>query len=208
MTTPALLIFKPDAAYRRAVRAGIWKWLQARDDLKLTGLRWFHAPRALIEQHYDFLEGKPFFPWLVASGRRCRSSSESSSAEPADLERIRHDLGETQIQKARPGSIRERFGIYGGVNCLHLSDSAESGRKETALWSKYVQFDGVRPDHLAESAGAPDHTYRLRSLAAQYSAGFHRELAAEKILALLQEETDLGGLEFQAYSRVMLGAFD
>jgi len=28
VTTPALLIFKPDAAYRRAVRAGIWKWLQ------------------------------------------------------------------------------------------------------------------------------------------------------------------------------------
>ena len=98
-------------------------------------------------------------------------------AEPADLERIRHDLGETQIQKARPGSIRERFGIYGGVNCLHLSDSAESGKKETSLWSKYVQFDGVRPDHLADSAGAPDHTYHLRSLAAQYSAGIHRDLA-------------------------------
>jgi nucleoside-diphosphate kinase len=208
MTAPALLIFKPDAAYRRAVRAGIWKWLQARDDIKLTGLRWFHAPRALIEQHYDFLEGKPFFPWLVDFMTALPVVVGQLEAVPADLERIRHDLGETQIQKARPGSIRERFGIYGGVNCLHLSDSAESGRKETALWSKYVEFDGVRPDHLAESGGAPDHTYRLRSLAAQYSAGLHRELAAEKILALLQEETDLGGLEFQAYSRVMLGAFD
>jgi len=28
------------------------------------------------------------------------------------------------------------------------------------------------------------------------------------MLALLQEETDLGGLEFQVYSRIMLGAFD
>ena len=45
--------------------------------------------------------------------------------------------------------------------------AAESGEKETELWSRYVQFDGVRPDHLAESGGAPDHTYRLRSLAAQ-----------------------------------------
>ncbi len=202
MTTPALLIFKPDAAYRRAVRAEIWKWLQARDDLKLTGLRWFHAPRALIEQR------KPFFPWLVDFMSALPVVVGELEAEPDDLERIRHDLGETQIQKARPDSLRERFGIYGGVNCLHLSDSAESGRKETALWAKYVKFDGVRPDHLADSSGRPDHTYHLRSLAAQYSAGIHKDLAAEKILALLQEETDLGGLEFQVYSRIMLGAFD
>jgi nucleoside-diphosphate kinase len=208
MTTPALLIFKPDAAYRRAVRAEIWRWLQGRDDLKLTGLRWFHAPKELIEQHYDFLQGKPFFPWLVDFMSALPVVVAELEAEPADLERIRHDLGETQIQKARPGSVRERFGIYGGVNCLHLSDSAESGRKETALWSRYVKFEGVQPDHLAESGHAPDHTYRLRSLAAQYSAGIHRDLAADAILTLLQEETDLGGLEFQAYSRIMLGAFD
>ena len=206
--TPALLIFKPDAAYRRAVRAEIWRWLQARDDLKLTGLRWFHAPKELIAQHYDFLEGKPFFPWLVDFMSALPVVVAELEAEPADLERIRHDLGETQIQKARPGSLRERCGIYGGVNCLHLSDSAESGRKETALWSRYVKFDGVQPDQLAESSNAADHTYQLRSLAAQYSAGIHRELAAEAILRLLQEETDLGGLEFQAYSRIMLGAFD
>src|SRR5260221_6490782 len=208
MTTPALLIFKPDAAYRRAVRAEIWRWLQARHDMKVTGLRWFHAPRALIEQHYDFLEGKPFFPWLVDFMSALPVVVGELEAEPDDLERIRHDLGETQIQKARPDSLRERFGIYGGVNCLHLSDSAESGRKETALWAKYVKFDGVRLDHLADSSGRPDHTHHLRSLAAQDSPGIHKDLAAEQILALLQQETDLGGLEFQVYSRIMLGAFD
>jgi nucleoside-diphosphate kinase len=208
MKTPALLIFKPDAAYRRCVRAGIWRWIQARDDMELTGLRWFHAPRKLIEEHYDFLEGKPFFPWLVDFMSALPVVVGRLEAEPADLERIRHDLGETQIQKARPGSIRERYGILGGVNCLHLSDSAENGEKETALWSEFVTFEGVQPDHLADAAGAPDHTYRIRSLAAQYSAGIHRDLAAETMLKLLQEETDLGGLEFQAYSRIMLGAFD
>jgi nucleoside-diphosphate kinase len=208
MTTPALLIFKPDAAYRRAVRAAIWHWLQGRDDLQLTGLRWFHAPKELIEQHYDFLAGKPFFPWLVDFMSALPVVVGRLESTPSDLERIRHDLGETQIQKARPGSIRERYGIYGGVNCLHLSDSAESGKKETSLWSHHVKFDGIKPDRLAESGGAPDHTYRLRSLASQYSAGVHRGLAGDQILTLLQEETDLGGLEFQAYSRIMLGAFD
>jgi len=208
MTTPALLIFKPDIAYRRAPRAAVWRWLQARDDMRITGLRWFHAPAELIEQHYDFLRGRPFFPWLVDFMSALPVVVGALEAEADDLERIRNDLGETQIQKARPGSLRERYGIYGGVNCLHLSDSAESGSKETELWSRYVTFDGVQPDHLANSGGAPDHTFELRSLAAQYSAGIHRDLAGDRILALLQEETDLGGGLFQAYSRIMLGAFD
>src|SRR3979411_693669 len=109
MTTPALLILKPDAAYRRSVRAGMWKWLQARDDLELTGLRWFHAPRALIEQHYDFLEGKPFFPWLVDFMSALPVVVGELEADPPDLERIRHDLGESQIQKAPPATRRGPF---------------------------------------------------------------------------------------------------
>ena len=117
MTTAALLIFKPDAAYRLAVRASIWRWLEARDDLKLTGLRWFHPPAELIEQHYDFLKERPFFGWLVDFMSALPVIVGRLEAEPADLERIRFDLGETQIQKARPGSLRERYGIYGGVNC-------------------------------------------------------------------------------------------
>lgn len=205
--TPALLIFKPDAAYRRAVRAGIWQWLQERDDMQLTGLRWFQAPRELIEQHYDFLVGRPFFPWLVDFMTALPVVVGQLQAEPAQLERIRHDLGETQIQKARPGSLRERYGIYGGVNCLHLSDSAESGTRETGLWARYITFDGVQPDRLADAGHTPDHTYQLRSLAAQYSAGLHRELAATTMRELLHEETGLSGDEFEAYSRIMLGAF-
>ncbi len=206
--TPALLIFKPDAAYRRAARAGIWQWLQERDDMRLTGLRWFHAPRELIEQHYDFLAGRPFFPWLVDFMSALPVVVGRLEAEPAHLERIRHELGETQIQKSRPGSLRERYGIFGGVNCLHLSDSAESGAKETELWSRHVTFDGVRPDRLADGGHSPDHTYELRSLAAQYAAGTHRELAANRMRELLREESALEGDEFETYARIILGAFD
>src|SRR2546427_8228704 len=43
-------------------------------------------------------------------------------------------LGETRIHESRPGSLRERYGIGGGVNVLHLSDSAESGDREIELW--------------------------------------------------------------------------
>ena len=208
MRTPALLIFKPDAAYRRAVRAALWHWLDERDDFTLTGLRWFHPPAELIEQHYDFLKERPFFGWLVDFMSALPVVVGELEAEPEDLERIRFDLGETQIQKARPGSLRERYGIYGGVNCLHLSDSPESGERESELWARYVKFEGVNSKGLADASGAPDHTYRLRSLAAQYSAGVHKKLAADRMLELLQEESDLGGDRFQLYSRIMLGAFE
>ena len=56
---------------------------------------------------------------------------------------MRHDLGETRIAQSRPGSLRERYGIYGGINCLHLSDSVESGKAEVERWAKFVQLDEV-----------------------------------------------------------------
>jgi len=205
MTTPALLIFKPDAAYRRAVRAEIWKWLQGRGDLKLTGLRWFHAPRALIEQHYDFLEGKPFFPWLVDFMSALPLAVGRVTASGETLEQMRHDLGETRIAQSRPGSLRERYGIFGGVNCLHLSDSPDSGSAEVARWAKFVQLDQVSAD-LAVETDKPDHTYHLRSLATQVAAGIHVEPATQMIRELLAEETEIDGDQLQALWRITLGA--
>ena len=61
----ALVIFKPDAAHRLAVRAGIWAWLSTEREWKVESLAWYQPPANLIESHYDFLQGRPFFPWLV-----------------------------------------------------------------------------------------------------------------------------------------------
>ncbi|TMD04243.1 MAG: hypothetical protein E6J02_12955 [Chloroflexi bacterium] len=202
----ALLIFKPDAAYRLAPRAAIWRFLKNREDIRLKGLRWFHPPEELIQRHYDFLQSRPFFPWLVDFMSALPVVVGKIEADPPALERLRYDLGETRIQEARPGSIRERFGIYGGVNCLHVSDSPESGAKETELWSHYVQLEGLEA-LLGERSDEPDHTYRLRSLAAQVSAGVHKDLAAATILELLQEETDLIGEDLATFGRIILDAF-
>src|SRR5690348_3172220 len=112
------------------------------------------------------------------------------SAEPEGLERMRYELGETRIHESRPGSLRERFGIGGGINVLHLSDSPESAEKEIGLWSRHVSLDEVT-DGVADPGDRPDHTYHLRSLAAQYAAGFHTDLAGQAIRRLLREESDL-----------------
>jgi nucleoside-diphosphate kinase len=126
----ALVIFKPDAAYRLAARSGLWAWFATEREWKLEALSWFQPPPELIEDHYDFLKGRPFFPWLVDFMTALPLPVGRVTATPESLERMRNDLGETRIAQSRPGSLRERFGIFGGINCLHLSDAPATGASE------------------------------------------------------------------------------
>ena len=202
----ALLIFKPDAAHRLRVRAALWAWLEQEREWKLRGLRWYKPPSNLIESHYDFLRGRPFFPWLVDFMTALPVLVGRLEASAGSIEAMRFELGETSIQKARPGSLRERFGIYGGVNCLHLSDSPETGTREIALWAELVGLDGIEVE-LEHESDRPDHTFHLRSLAAQIAEGVHADLAGKEIQRLLKEETELEGAEFGALARIIVGAF-
>jgi len=201
----ALVIFKPDAAYRLAARAGIWGWLSSEREWKIESLAWFQPPAALIESHYDFLQGRPFFGWLVDFMTALPMLVGRVSASADALERMRHDLGETRIQQSRPGSLRERYGIFGGVNCLHLSDAPETGASEVARWAKFVQLDSLNADLEVES-DKPDHTFHLRSLATQVAGGIHVELASQAIRELLAEETHIDGGQLEALWRITLGA--
>ena len=201
----ALVIFKPDASYRLAARAGLWGWLSSERDWKVESLAWFQPPASLIESHYDFLQDRPFFPWLVDFMTALPLAVGRVSASGESLERMRHDLGETRIAQSRPGSLRERYGIFGGINCLHLSDSPETGSAEVARWAKFVQLDEVTVD-LAVESDKPDHTYRLRSLATQVAGSIHVELASQMFRELLAEESEIEGDRLQALWRITLGA--
>jgi hypothetical protein len=127
-------------------------------------------------------------------------------AEPAELDKMRYELGETRIHESRPGSLRERFGIWGGINCLHLSDSPESGEKETGLWADHVDLAKADARPETPAAPCPDHTFHLRALFYQVAADTHRELAMNEIKKLLHEETELTGDGFDALCRILLGA--
>jgi nucleoside diphosphate kinase len=201
----ALLIFKPDAAYRLAARAGIWGWLASERNWRIESLDWFQPPAALIESHYDFLQGRPFFPWLVDFMTALPVIVGRVTASPDALKQMRHDLGETQIAKSRPGSLRERYGIFGGLNCLHLSDAPETGAAEVKRWAEYVQLDQVKV-RLEVESDKPDHTYHLRSLATQVAGGIHVDLASQMIRELTAEECELDGAKLDALWRITLGA--
>jgi len=201
----ALLIFKPDATYRLAARAGLWTWLATERDWKIESLDWFQPPVSLIESHYDFLQGRPFFPWLVDFMTALPLIVGRVTASAGALKQMRYDLGETRIAQSRPNSLRERFGIFGGLNCLHLSDAPETGAAEVEKWSKVVQLKQVRVE-LEKTTSKPDHTYRLRSLATQVAAGIHVDLASQVFREQLADETELEGEQLEALYRITLGA--
>lgn len=202
----ALLIFKPDSAYRLAARAGLWGWLSSERDWNVESLEWFHAPKPLIEAHYDFLQERPFFGWLVDFMTALPLIVGRITADPQALGLMRYDLGETQIAKSRPGSLRERYGIFGGLNCLHLSDAPESGAAEVKRWAEHVQLDRINVHDLDDSNQKPDHTYHLRSLATQVAAGIHVDSASKMIRELLAEESNVQGDELDALHRITLEA--
>ena len=201
----ALVIFKPDGAHRLAVRAALWGWLRSERDWKLVGLSWHRPAVELVEEHYDFLRGRPFFPWLIDFMSAVPVLVGRVSANADGLERMRYELGETRIHESRPGSLRERFGIYGGLNCMHLSDAEETGAAEVKRWSSFVQLSNVSVD-LDDTSAEPDHTYHLRSLATQVAAGIHVEAASSMIRELLAEESRLDGQQLEALCRITLGA--
>lgn len=202
----ALLIFKPDSAYRLTARAGLWGWLSSERDWNVESLEWFHAPKPLIEAHYDFLQDRPFFGWLVDFMTALPLIVGRITADPQALGLMRYDLGETQIAKSRPGSLRERYGIFGGLNCLHLSDAPESGAAEVKRWAEHVQLDRINVHDLEDFNQKPDHTYHLRSLATQVAAGVHVDSASKMIRELLAEESNLQGDELDALHRITLEA--
>lgn len=201
----ALLIFKPDSAYRLAARAGIWGWLSSERDWKIESLEWFQPPAALIENHYDFLQGRPFFPWLVDFMSALPVIVGRVTASPEALTQMRYDLGETQIAKSRPGSLRERYGIFGGLNCLHLSDAPETGQAEVKRWSDFVQLDAVKVQ-LEDTTDKPDHTFHLRSLATQVAGDIHVDLASQMMRELIAQESELEGEQLEALWRITLTA--
>jgi nucleoside-diphosphate kinase len=201
----ALFILKPDAAHRLAVRAGIWQWLESEREWKIESLSWYQPAADLIENHYDFLKGRPFFPWLVDFMTALPLAVGRVSASAEALEHMRYDLGETRIAQSRPGSLREVYGIHGGINCVHLSDAPETGAAEVKRWSEFVAMDRIDVKLEAES-DKPDHTYRLRSLATQVAAGIHVGLASQAMRELLGQESELRDEQFDALYRIILGA--
>lgn len=126
-----LLFLKPDAVQRGLMGQVIGR-LEAKG-LTLVGVKLMSIPRDLAEKHYAEHAGKGFYDGLlnfVTSSPVLVMAVRGVNA----IAVCRNLIGATNGQKAAPGTIRGDFGMSGGNNLIHGSDSAESATRELALW--------------------------------------------------------------------------
>jgi len=127
----SLIILKPDAVQRGLTGQILQRF--ERKGLRIVGAKLMLVPKDIAEKHYAEHNGKPFYDGLI----KFVTSSPVMVLAIQGLEAItvcRTLIGATNGRKADPGTIRGDYGMSGGFNLVHGSDSPESAERELALW--------------------------------------------------------------------------
>ncbi|ORZ21602.1 nucleoside diphosphate kinase [Absidia repens] len=125
------VMVKPDGVQRGLV-GEILKRFEQRG-YQLLALELIHPTKERLEEHYQDLKSKPFFPSLV----EYMMSGPVVGMVFSGLEVVkggRKMVGETNPLNSLPGSIRGDFCICVGKNIVHASDAPDSAEREIALW--------------------------------------------------------------------------
>ena len=132
MVEKTLMIIKPDATAKRAIGDII---SMVEDKFEIAGII---MKRLTVEEACEFYavhKGKPFYDSLVefmTSGPVVGLLLQGEDA----IKRLREVVGATDPSKARPGTIRAKFGTDIQRNAVHASDSPESAAYEIPFFFK------------------------------------------------------------------------
>jgi nucleoside-diphosphate kinase len=126
-----LMIVKPDAVSAGHIGDIISR--AEKEGFRITGLRYIRLKKEQAEAFYAEHKDKSFFPGLVkymTSGPVVVGCLERENA----VEHWRRVIGNTNPEKAEPGTIRSQFGTNIESNAVHGSDSTENGEIESAFF--------------------------------------------------------------------------
>lgn len=194
MTSEESLIFlKPDAVLRKKVGAAILQEFLNNKEMSILGFQEVRITEELAKKHYQEHDGKPFFPWLVKS---IRSAPVLAMIVQGNIQAIRSFLGATFVQKADPNSVRGKYGIWGGVNSVHASDSPATGARELELWKDFtkLQKDPKAIDKINAYIKKwikykKDSTVQLRQLCKMLSENHNlKDETNRKLIPLLKDD--------------------
>ena len=138
-----LILVKPDGVQRRLVGNIVQRF--ELKGLRLIGMKFLQADRALAEKHYAVHKGKPFYESLLAfltSGPTAAMVLEGREAVAV----CRNMMGVTDGAKAAPGTIRGDHAMSVQNNLIHGSDSTENAAIEIALWfdaKELIRYGGT-----------------------------------------------------------------
>ena len=128
-----LVLLKPDTVERSLIGEVISRI--ERKGLKIVGMKMMQLDDAIINEHYDFLKDKPFFPNIVKYMQRTPVVAMAIRWKDA-IKTVRTLTGATNPAEAAPWSIRGDFGLTIDGNIIHASDSEETAKKELERFFK------------------------------------------------------------------------
>ena len=132
-----LVLLKPDTVQRSLIGQVISrfeaKWL------KIVWMKMMQLDDAIIEEHYDFLMDKPFFP-KIKEYMKSAPVVAMAISWPNAIATIRALGGATNPAEALPWTIRGDFGLTIDANIMHASDSEETALKEL---NRFFAWEGI-----------------------------------------------------------------
>ena len=131
MTERTLVLIKPDAVRRGLVGEVIGRL--ERKGLLIDAMRLRTMDAALADRHYAEHVEKAFYPGLKEFMTGGTLVAMIVSGDQA-VEVVRTLTGATDGRKAAPGTIRGDLSLSNQANIVHASDSADSAKREIALW--------------------------------------------------------------------------
>jgi nucleoside-diphosphate kinase len=131
MSERTLVLVKPDAVRRGLVGEVLSRFERKGFVIVAAELRTMDADTA--DQHYAEHVAKAWYPGLrefITSGPMLAAVLEGDQA----VEVVRLLVGATDGRIAAPGTVRGDFSLSNQMNLVHAADSAESAKREIALF--------------------------------------------------------------------------
>ncbi|WXG40568.1 MAG: nucleoside-diphosphate kinase [Candidatus Freyarchaeum deiterrae] len=160
----SLVLLKPDAVLRRVVGVRVLENFLEKG-FGIENFLELQVSEDLGEKHYAEHKDKPFFPSLKAYITLCPIVAMVVTGSGI-IRTIRDMAGATMANKADADTIRGKYGIWGGINVIHASDSGESAKREIKLWrskTSLAKSDGYENTEKYISEWAPKINIELTS---------------------------------------------
>ena len=128
-----LVIIKPDGVRRQLIGKILQHFEQK--NLRILDLKMGVLTKEQLEEHYQHLKERPFFPELLAymlSGQVVIGILEGEDA----VDSVRKIVGATNPLEAQSGTIRALYGTSQTENVIHASDSVTSAADEIQRFLK------------------------------------------------------------------------
>ena len=131
MAERTLVLIKPDAVRRGLVGEILTRFERKGLTIEAMVLRTMEPE--LADGHYEEHLEKPFYPPLKEFMTNGPLVAAILSGEEA-VDVVRALVGSTDGRKAAAGTVRGDFSLSNRENLVHASDSADSAKREIALW--------------------------------------------------------------------------